>query len=456
MARTYCHLDPMAQHGVRIWTDYAIGSGITYKAAGNQKRLDAFWTSRKNKMLTSSQGQQELSRNCLIDGEVFFAIFGGEGQDKVLRRIDALQITDLITDPEDEETVLGYKRVDGSTPPKTLYYRDWAADPSKLNGLRDPETKKEITFEQDVVVKHHAFNRIGKRGNGLLFPVVSWSREHRRFMESRVAITQALAKFALKMTVKGGQKTLDAIQQKFQSTVPSGTGLEKNPPNSPGATWLQNQGIDLQAMPRTTGGGEARSDGDQLKLMVCAGTNVMLHYFGDPSTGNLATATAMELPMLKSFTGYQELWRDTWRDLFTIVLELDEEPEDLEVDLPAMLQDDLSRLGQFLMGLHQVFPEIQIPEILQLCLVALGVNDIDEVMKKIEAKRLELEAQGGNGTATDPALGNQLPLPVILPKARPGGPAPKTKGKAKMPQTVVTTERYLAAIEKLAEAIGAL
>jgi len=354
----------------------------------------------------------------LIDGEIFFAIFSDPDElgEKVIRTIDPLQIVDIISDPDDDEEVVCYKRTDRSVPPKTRYYKDWTAEDEDFQGLTDPSTKAEITVEPDVVVYHLPFDDLGKRGNGLLSSIVSWSREHRRFMEARVALTQALSKFAWKMTAKGGQKVLNDLQAKFQSTlVNSGNALERNPPSAPGSTWAQNQGVDLQPMPRVTGAGDAKTDGDQLKLMVCAGTNIMQHYFGDPSTGNLATAEAMELPMLKSFTGYQELWKDAWRDIFGIVL--GQEPENLQVNLPPMLKDDLSRLGQFLMGLHQVFPEVQVPEILQMCLVALGVNNVEDVMESIEEKKQELQA------AQD-ALGQQLPPPIIVPgsKPQPGGP----------------------------------
>jgi hypothetical protein len=44
------------------------------------------------------------------------------------------------------------------------------------------------------------------------------------------------------------------------------------------------------------------------------------HYFGDPSTGNLATATAMELPMLKMFEFEQQVWEDILEDLFDFVI----------------------------------------------------------------------------------------------------------------------------------------
>lgn len=437
-SRMYWHRDPLGKQPVRLWSDYAIGTGIIYKdenadkaktpgqkvpPSETQKSLDKFWKYHKNRCLTSSQGQWELSNQLLIDGDIFFAIT--EGDVPIIRTIDPLQITHIISDPQDEQTVLCFKREfpGPNNQTKTLYYRNWTAEDSEVASLKDPDDGKSIRVEDDVVIYQHSFEKFGKRGNGLLFCAIDWSRYHRQFMNARVSLTAALAKFAHKLTVKGSDKVVNAVASRLGSSIPK-TGIEglpeRNPPTTAGGSFVQNQGLDLQPMPRATGGGDAKLDGDQLKLMVCAATNVHMHYFGDPSTGNLATAEAMELPMLKSFTRYQESWKDAWRDIFSIVLgeTIDDEPAAIKIHLPPMLKDDLSRLGQFLMGLHQVFPEIQVPEILEMCLVALGCQNVDETMESIAEKSKELQA------AQD-ALGTQLPQPTLtVSKSK----APPVKG----------------------------
>lgn len=432
--------DPLAKQAVRLWTDYAFGdTGVTYKTeesdgegdGGDQKTLDIFMRSRLNRTLTGYAGQQRLSKKLLCDGELFFAIVG-TGEEAKLRVLDCLQITDIITDPDDDEHVLCYRRLTASG--KVLFYADWTLDEdgrSQVEGMTDPHSKETITLQEDTLVLHLAFDTIGRRGNGLLSCVYNWSNVHRKFMESRVGIQQALAKFVFKLTAKGGPSALAAMQKKLQSSVTqtglAGTG-ETNPTNSAGATWLQNLGADLQAMPRGSGAGDAKEDGNQLKLQVCAGTGIMLHYFGDPSTGNLATATAMELPMLKTFAGYQQLWINAWRDIFTIVLELDDaEAMSLDVDLPPILADDLEKLGTFITQLATAFPEVKVPEVLKMLLISLGLNNVDEVLKAIQKKRDELDAEPPPPTVPNPA-----------PNRAPGAPA---------------TSQEAAALNRLAEAL---
>lgn len=394
--------DPLAKQAVRLWTNYAVGTGITFKAmngkaedTATQSQLNRFAKYHRNKNFTGSRGQQELSNQLLIDGELFFAVFTG-GDVPVIRTIDCLQIEDILTDPSDEKEILAYKRVDRSSPPKTMYYADWAADADKLAALRDPEDKrKKVVTESDVVIYHAPFDKLGKRGNSLLSCVLGWSNAHKTFMEKRVSIIAALARFAWNASVKGGAAAMAEFKQDFNSSLSgSSRTRERNPNNASGGMFAHNQGVDLTPMPRATGAGDAKSDSDQLKLMFFAGVNFPQHYFGDASNANLATATAMELPVLKVLTGYQEFWKDVWRDLFAIVLgeDIDDEPKTIHITLPSMLQDDLKKLGEFLTGLHNVFPEIQVPEILQICLVALGINNVDDVMASIQAKRTEMNA----------------------------------------------------------------
>jgi len=405
-ARYYWLRDPLAKQAVRLWTDYAFGdTAVTWTCeedSGVEDRLNKFMNDRRNRRITSRAGMRRMSQRLLVDGEIFFALF----DDGTIRYFDCLQITDIICDPDDEDTVKAYKRETAganNTASKTLYYQPWDSD-DETPDVVDPATKKSFTLETKVKIYHLAFDALDKRGNSLFGACSDWSREHRRFMIARVALTQALSRFAYKGTVKGGQKIVDSIRSKMESTFAQ-TGLsggtEKNPPNAPGGTWLQNEGINLEAMPRTTGANDAKADADGLKLMVSAGTGIMLHYFGDPSTGNLATATAMELPMLKMFGAYQQFWKDAWRDIFSIVLEEDPDKplETIAIEMPAIIEDDLAALGTFITQLTTAFPEAKVPEVLQMCLTSMGVQNINDVMGTIEKQKEANDALAAKNAA---------------------------------------------------------
>lgn len=455
-SRYYWLRDPLARQSVRLWTDYGMGdTAISYRCDDDTvtAKLDKWMKDRRNKKMLSAEGVRRLSNRLLTDGEIFFAFF----PDGTVRYFDCLQITDIICDPDDEQTVLAYKRVTNADNSKTYYYQDWCAtdeDIAKAATITDPSTGGKIVLQDKVVVYHLAFDAFEKRGTGLLGSCVNWSREHRRFLEARVAITQSLAKFAWKASVKGGQKVIDKIQSQYQSTyVKSGTGggVEGNPQTAPGGTFAANAGVDMTPMPRATGAGDATQDANLFKLQMSAGTGIMLHYYGDPSTGNLATATAMELPMLKMFGGYQKLWKDAFRDFFAIVLEedIDAEPAEIIIDLPPILEDDLQQLGTFLTAFTTVFPEAKVDDIIKECLIAMHVEDVDQVLESIKDNREE-QAKKEQATGTDT---HQKALELVKAKLAGGGPPSNTiDGTESNPVTLASLTE---AMRELAKAVKA-
>lgn len=431
-ARRYWRDDPLAKQAVRLWTDYTFGAtGICYDTDDEKLKgeLDAIFQYPKNKKLLNAQGQQRLSKKLLVEGDVFFLIFDTPDV-ATIRTMDPEQMAKILTDPDDEETVLGYRRKVKNSG-DYLYYRDWTNEDETT--VKDPDTTKEITWEADVVCYHVAFDQFGKRGNGLLNCVIDWSGEHRRFMHARVAILQALSKYATKTTIKGGQATLNAVQARLQSSLVT-TGAsqqERNPKVAPGSNLLQNAGFNLEAMPRKTEAGDAKGDSDSLKLMVCAGTGIFLHYFGDPSTGNLATATAMELPMMKQFIGNQQLWKDAYRDLFQIATKREaKDLSGLKIDLPPVLEQDIAKLAAFITSITTAFPEAKVPAVLSTALDAMGVEDLDNVMDDIEAKKVENDAA--------------LPKPGALP----GAPQP-TQTPEQLAKAQESFDQLTAAVTKL-------
>jgi len=413
-SRLYWAKDPLCKQAVRLWTDYSMGDGIEWKSddAGVSSKIKKFMKDRRNRRLLSSAGQRKSSKKMLVDGEVFFAIFIDDTDgSKVIRRVDPIQVTDIVTDPEDSEHILAYRRQlpakPGEATTRAIYYADWTADEAdrtlaeqqKIQGINEP-----IKLQTGVVMYHAPFDDLEKRGNGLLFASIDWTKEHRKFMEARVAITAALAKYAYKLSVKGGQGAIDAVKSKLQSTYAGSAAntVERNPKNAPAGTFVRNDGIDIEAVPKASGAGDAKDDGNQLKLMHCAGTGIMLHYYGDPSTGNLATASAMELPMLKQFKSYQKHWKDVYMDIFTIVCDdnsgdgIDEQMDDLPVtiDMPPILEADLQKLGSALQAIAGLWPEIaESDEVLMGVLTDMEIDEPEDVLKQLREVRKQQKAE---------------------------------------------------------------
>jgi hypothetical protein len=99
--------------------------------------------------------------------------------------------------------------------------------------------------------------------------------------------------------------------------------------------------------------------------------------------------------MLKQFGSYQQLWKDFWRDVFTTVLaeDVDAEPAVIDIDLPPIVDADITKLGTALSSLLTALPELKQEEVCAMVLTALGLNNVDEIMKKVIDSRTENKEQ---------------------------------------------------------------
>lgn len=379
LSRLYYAKDPLGKQAIRLWTDYTFGSGMTWSVAEENKQtkeaLKAFWSSKANKSVLSARGQRKSSDKLLVDGEVFFAIFlGAKGESKI-RRIDPLEITEIITNPEDIEDVKYYRRewTDGQGKSQKAIYR------STIN-IKDEATMDalgaSVKKTDDALVYHLTYNTISQRGNPLLLPALDWIKQYRRFLASRVAIMLALARFAWRSKVKGGQTVVDAIKAKtHQQEIAAGSHL------------VENLGVDTTPIKAETGASGAYQDARTIKLQICAAVGIPEQYFGDISIGNLATAKTVELPMMKMFESYQQVWTDVYQDIDEVILEHNKVPPGewyVDRDFPAIAPADVAQIAESLVGIIGVFPEFAYSDdVQQIALMALGVNDPDEVLEAL-------------------------------------------------------------------------
>jgi len=110
---------------------------------------------------------------------------------------------------------------------------------------------------------------------------------------------------------------------------------------------VEGEGQDWQFLNAPAGGQQLFHESfETSRLMVAAATGIPVHYFGDPATGNLATATAMELPQRKRFEGWQQWFVGQYDNLFRSLAALEgvkvNTAQFIEIDFPALTQDDFA------------------------------------------------------------------------------------------------------------------
>jgi len=377
-ARLYALKDPLASRSVHLMTDYSFGSGISWSTKETKTKdvLSAFWNSPSNAALFSAKGQRKSSDKLLIDGEIFFAVFLGPNGQATIRRINPLEITEFITDPDDIENVRFYKREWNNTRgiQGVSYHRSFAniKNESCMDSLWNT-----IKSTDDALVYHLAINDLGQRGNSYLMPALEWIKLYRKFLASRVAIMLALARFAWKLKTKGGQAAVDAMKAKLHEEEIKA-----------GSTEVENEGADLQPIKTDSGAGQAYQDGRMLKLQISAASGWPEQYYGDISIGNLATAKTVELPVQKMCESYQAIWQDAYRDIFDLVLAKNDIPEDkryIDMDFPKVSEESAASMAQSLMQIIQTFPRLaDSQDVLQQALLTLGITNTNEVLEQLE------------------------------------------------------------------------
>ncbi|MCK5019556.1 MAG: hypothetical protein KAS32_21025 [Candidatus Peribacteraceae bacterium] len=387
LSRLYATKDPMGKQAIRLWTDYTFGTGMTWSVPeeneATKKVLESFWEDKDNQAILGARGQRKSSDKLLIDGEVFFAIFLGTKDSSTIRWIDPLEITEIITDPDDKENVKFYRRqwTDTQGTPHTDIYR--STTNQKDEAVKD-SLGASVQKTEDALIYHLTYNTITQRGNPLLLPALIWMKYHTKFLGSRIAVMLALAKFAWKSKVKGGQTAVDAIKAKtHQQTIAAGSHL------------AENLGVDTTPIKTETGASGAKQDGDMIKLMIASATGLPLQYFGDISIGNWATAKTVELPMMKMFQSYQKVWADTYQDIDEVILEHANISPDkwyIDRDFPKIAPADILQAATALVQILQVMPELGVlDDVKQIALMTLGVNDtadvLDELNKEPESNR---------------------------------------------------------------------
>ncbi len=410
-ARNYAARDPLCSQTYRLWVNYSIGRGVEFAAKDKAAKtvLDRFWNHPQNRNQLRYPGQERNARRLLVDGELFFALFdigSGKQRSKLLRVINPLEITEIISNPVDVDDVWYYKRessIAGGSKTEKRYYPSVFAGDNRLayqpepdetilkyqkpneNTGDDPQSDGAI-MEENGSVLHVAINTIDQRGVPLLAGAIDWSKAMARFMDARMAIQQSLAQFAWKEKLIGNAADVSARIAAERSTLSTGGPNERNPAATSGSTWIENQGLTREPMRQATAGADAKVDAAAIVQMFASGSGIFPHYFGLGESYRLATATAMEAPMMKQFEGYQAVWTDTFATLFEILLaqaEIPQEKRAVDIDYSPVLDTDRQVVFDGIEKIIRTFPYLAgSSEMATRGLVSLGLNHASEIVKR--------------------------------------------------------------------------
>ncbi len=356
LGRAYWLKNPLIRRAVEIQALYVFAQGMTIQA--DHEPVDVviqrFLKDRKNyNSISSHQAWMQNERDLALSGNLFFALFTTPETGRVIvRTIPFYEIAEIVCNPDDFKEPWFYRRefmittfddTTGNTSERTeiQYYPDWKYDPDEK-----PDQIGSYKVNWDSPVYHVKTNCLPdmKYGVSELYSAIDWSQAYKRFLENWGKLTEAYARFAWGITTKGGQAKVSAAKARmetlFAKTDPNtdedleGTVRTKQLPV--GGVFTSTEGVTLNAI-RTQGATTSMEDARRLMLMVASASGIPEQILtGDPSTGNLATAKAMERPLELQFRNRQTFWADTWWDLCQYVID-----QAIEAgELPGIKEED--------------------------------------------------------------------------------------------------------------------
>lgn len=322
---------PLIQRGINITATYVFGRGVEVISEDDKANevLKEFF--ERNKAILGQRALTNLHKRLQYDGQIFYVFF----QDTVdqglttIRTIDATEIFEIVTNPDD-------------TDEHWFYLRKWTSKPFSLQtgSVTESNTREEYypalnfepTFQPDLIngkpVNWDNPILMQKGGTGVAkwhfdtpktYAALDWARNARRLLEADLNTRMALSQIAMKLTTKGGQQALEGAKQAMSTTVgPTSNLWDQNPPAVSGATFASGTGTTLEAFD-TRGAIRNPSDVREYRSMVAIVFEIPPTFLGDLETANLATATTLDRPTELAMIEKQEGWRET---LITIAMHI--------------------------------------------------------------------------------------------------------------------------------------
>ena len=418
-ARQYARHDGISKQILSLYTNFGIGVGFQFdvmadKASGNDTKARVVLDDliKANPKTFGAQGQRANSDALYTDGELFMVMF--VGADTVnIRGIDPLEITHIITDPEDRDRPVMYiRQFMKGTKQAVTFYLDWNVDDADIDKVIAAWPDGVPSFDRSMLspdaIYHIKLGGRGKRGDSGLLGGMDWSLQYRNFMTARAAITLAIASLAYKLKIKGSAGNIAAIKSQRGTALSGSTSSgETNPPQVAGSTWLENAGAELTTMKQETGAAAAKVDAGLFMQMAGLPSGIFPHYFGSDNSFRLATATAMEPPMMKTFEAYQGLWADVYENIILWVwnkMDVPEAEQSLNTTASPIQESNTGAILESVTKLVTTFPALADSEdLMKWALQTLGINDADELIKALELDNKINSAGEGTTPPVPPA-----------------------------------------------------
>ena len=319
-ARDLYNISSTISQFVSLLNSGTFGKGLSSPTCEDQTiqtKINQLWDDNKNVFDTINL--RDLNTRLILEGELFFAFYKDK-KDYKITLLDPDEITTIIVSDEDSNRIALYKReyrqltydfkANNYDNKHTIieYYQDYECPDSDVTV---DKAIKSGHFIPDIKIYHVKVNSVGLRGIPEVSRSYDWARAHARSLSDQQTYIKAQSKIAWLRTIV--TKSTAAIQGIANSMSNSNTG----------STLITNGSQKVDPMQIGTGMVSNMDSGIRnAHLEVIKNTGFGEHYYGDSSSGNLATASAMELPAIWKIQERQLIWENIIINLLCYLLKL--------------------------------------------------------------------------------------------------------------------------------------
>ena len=326
ISRLYYIKNPIIRRLIDVDAAYVFGRGVEMSSDDEDVNEAIRQYLDLNKVEFGHAALVKHQKRTNYDGNLFF-IFFPDTQDAGLvptRTIDATEIQDIVTNPQDTTEAWFYRRTwsarefdpnTGVTLTKT--HEAWY--PSViLKSAVDANDPKYVKTEQingfpvqwETPILHAIYGEVGKWTFGCppAYPALDWAKADRRYLEACATLAASHAQIAMIISTKGGQQALAGIKQQLATTVgPTTQVFDTNPTPVNASIFASGPGTEL-GLVTSRGKGLDPKEHREYGTMAALCFGVPPTWIGDMETANLATATTLDRPTEAGFETKQESW----------------------------------------------------------------------------------------------------------------------------------------------------
>lgn len=462
ISRLYFIKHPLIRRGVQISAYYVFGRGV--EIGSQNPKADAVlkdvFEDPRNACELSHTGLVKKEEQLSTDGNLFWALFVSVDDGSLqVRCIDATEIEEVICNPEDSSEAWYYHRrymatafnpatgVVSPTPQECWYVALGYEPPKGLTKIAGKPLMMDPKTGAPIPILHKKRGGLPKWKFGCppVYGAIDWARAYRHGLEDYCSVKRAHARFAWGVETQGGIPGIAAWKQTLATTLANNeTNVEQNPPPVTASALITGPGNKVTPF-KVAGMQDSPEELRRVLLMICAHFGLPETFFGDASTGSLATAQSLDRPTELKFLETQEDWRETLQTLGTYALfcsgmavngklkEAGAKASEIKVDVtfPSILEHDITSMVTAIVDAMTLngFQTTGIDEKvgITMLLEQLGAQDPKEIAeemypeKEYKADRTE-QMNADKAAALNPPTPGGPPQPTQDPQKQLGAP----------------------------------